>query len=56
MAQLFDPFHPCPACNQPTDNVNMCDDCIDNMAFMLRRYEADVRSKREQSSSSYHGA
>jgi hypothetical protein len=33
----------------------MCDDCIDDTAFMLRRYEADVRSKREPNSS-YHGA
>lgn len=48
MAQLYDPFHPCPLCKQPTDNESWCDDCIDKMAFTLvRRYEADMRDKPE---------
>jgi hypothetical protein len=55
MAQLYDPYHPCPVCDQPTENANLCDSCIDTMSFMLRPYEADVRSKREPNSS-YHGA
>jgi hypothetical protein len=51
MAELYnpylrnDPFHRCPACKQLTDNENMCDDCHDNMVFLLRWYEAAVRPK-----------
>jgi hypothetical protein len=27
--------------------LNLCDSCIDDMAFMLKRFEADVRTKPE---------
>jgi hypothetical protein len=45
VAQLYDPYHRCPVCKQLTDNENMCDDCHDNMVFLLRWYEAAVRPK-----------
>ena len=50
-----DPYHPCPVCDQPTENPNLCDNCIDNVSFMLRRYEADMHWKREPNIS-YRGA
>lgn len=43
MAQLRDPHYPCLICLQPTDNLNLCDSCIEN----LKRYEADLHSKLE---------
>jgi hypothetical protein len=55
VAQLCDPYHPCPVCDQPTENPNLCDNCIDNVSFMLKRYEADMHWKREPNIS-YHGA
>jgi hypothetical protein len=55
VAQLYDPFHPCPICKQPTDNENWCDHCIDKMAFTLvRRYEADMREKPEPRKSDHN--
>jgi hypothetical protein len=46
VAHLYDPFHPCPICKQPTGNESWCDDCIDKMAFnLVWRYEADMRLK-----------
>jgi hypothetical protein len=47
MAQLFDPYHSCPVCEQPTENLNLCDSCIDKTAYMMRQYEEVRCSKRE---------
>jgi hypothetical protein len=47
VAHSLDPYHSCPVCDQPTENLNQCDSCTDQMAFMLKRYEADVRPERE---------
>jgi hypothetical protein len=56
VAQLYDPIHRCPTCKQPTDNENMCDDCHDNMVFLLRWYEAAVRGKPEPRKSGNQGS
>ena len=48
MAHLLDPYHFCPVCNQPTENQNLCDICMEDMGFMLRRYEVDVRKNAER--------
>jgi len=45
VAQFYDPYHPCPVCKQLTDKDGMCDGCIDQMASILRRYEAAMRPK-----------
>jgi len=42
MAQLYDPYRSCSVCEQPTDNLNLCDDCLDQMGNMLDAYESDV--------------
>jgi hypothetical protein len=44
---MLDPYHFCPVCNRPTENPNLCDTCMEDMGFMLRRYETDVRKKAE---------
>jgi predicted nucleic acid-binding Zn ribbon protein len=44
VAHLLDPYHFCPVCNQPTENQNLCDRCMEDMGLMLRRYEADVHT------------
>jgi len=45
MLQLYDFFHPCSVCGQPTDNSKLCDSCIEQMGYMLDTYEADVHTK-----------
>jgi hypothetical protein len=47
VGHLLNPYHFCPVCKQPTENLNPCDTCMEDMGFMLRRYEADMREKAE---------
>ena len=36
-----------PGLQTATENLNLCNTCIEDMGFMLRRYEADMREKAE---------